>query len=150
MKKDANDPKWTAYALGEITDAQEIAEIEKELEESPELRELVEDIRLTAGLLKEELFAEPDIHLTPAQKEHIEAKASNGRTWFGLKPMWIPVFATAAVLVVASVIALRQFERTKINPPREQIASVISKEKATAPVQALNRSLMSEKAPPQR
>ena len=43
MNIDANDPKWTAYALGEITDAQDIAEIEKALEESPEMRELVED-----------------------------------------------------------------------------------------------------------
>jgi len=140
MKIDANDPKWTAYALGEITDAQEIAEIEKALEESPELRELVEDIRLTAGLLKEELFAEPDIHLTPAQKEHIEAKASTGRTWFGLKPMWIPVFATAAVLLVVSIIALRQFEGTKINTQQEQIASVNSKDKTPTPDLELNRS----------
>ena len=34
MKIDANDPKWTAYALGEITDEKERAEIESILEES--------------------------------------------------------------------------------------------------------------------
>ena len=145
MKIDANDPKWTAYALGEITDPQELAEIEKALEESPELREMVEDIHLTAGLLKEELFAEPAIHLTPAQKEHIEAKASTRKTWFGLKPIWIPVFATAAVLLVVSIFALRQIDGSKSNAPLGQIASVISKEQLSSPIQEPARSIQSDR-----
>jgi Ca-activated chloride channel homolog len=145
MKIDANDPKWTAYALGEITDVQEIAEIEKALEESPELRELVEDIRLTAGLLKEELNAEPVIQLTPAQKEQIEAKASAGRTWFGIKPVWISALATAAVLLIVSIVAVRQFHKPFAEPPREQIALLIPNKQAPVPVQDLNRSNESAK-----
>ena len=94
MNIDANDPKWTAYALGEITDEKERAEIESVLAESPEIRQLVEEIRETAGMLKEELQAEPSISLTEAQRKRIEEKANAGRSWFGLRPAW--VMATAA------------------------------------------------------
>ena len=33
MKIDKNDPRWTAYALGEIRDASERAELEQTLQE---------------------------------------------------------------------------------------------------------------------
>ena len=81
MKIDANDPKWTAYALGEITDEKERAEIESILKESAEMRQMVEEIRETAGLLTTELQAEPAFNLTQAQRDRIEAKAQTGRSW---------------------------------------------------------------------
>ena len=43
-----DDPKWTAYVLGELGDA-ERAEVERELESSAEARELVDEIRMTAA-----------------------------------------------------------------------------------------------------
>ena len=46
-----DDPKWTAYILGELGDA-ERAEVERELESSAEARELVDEIRMTTVLLK--------------------------------------------------------------------------------------------------
>jgi len=107
MNIDANDPKWTAYALGELTDEKERAEIESVLAESPEMRRLVEEIRETAGMLKEELRAEPSVSLTDAQRKRIEEKANAGRSWFGLNPAWAMATAAAAVLMI-SVVVVRQ------------------------------------------
>jgi Ca-activated chloride channel family protein len=103
MKIDANDPRWTAYALGEVKDEREKAEMEGILRESAEMRHLVEEIRQTAGLLKEELQAEPSVQLTPVQRDRIEAKATAGRRWFGLKPAWVMAGAAAAVMLISSV-----------------------------------------------
>jgi len=51
MKKiDPDDPKLTAYALGEL-DASERAAIEAALEAHPEWRALVDEIQQTAALL---------------------------------------------------------------------------------------------------
>ena len=108
MKIDSNDPRWTAYALGEITDEGEKAEMESILRESAEMRRLVEEIRQTAGLLKEELRAEPSVRLTPNQRERIEAKATAGRRWFGMRPAWVMAGAAAAVAAgIAPVPAAR-------------------------------------------
>jgi Ca-activated chloride channel family protein len=115
MNIDANDPKWTAYALGEITDARELTEMEAVLRQSPEIAAIVEDIRETAGWLKEELAAEPTERLTPAQRERIEAKASKPSGFlFGWKPAWTYALATVAVVVIA-FIAVRPFLQTDVS-----------------------------------
>jgi Ca-activated chloride channel homolog len=116
---DVNNPKWTAYALGEITDERERAEMEQRLERSTGLREIVEEIRQTAGLLIEEFEAEPAVRLTPAQKERIAVKAAGGHSWFGLRPAW--VVAAAAVLML-SVVTLRNVFLPEIDPLPVQTA----------------------------
>jgi Ca-activated chloride channel family protein len=131
MNLDANDPKWTAYALGEITDETERAEMERILEESGEIRRTVEEIRQTAGLLKEELMAEPAVHLTANQRERIEAKATAGRIWFGLKPAWVTACAAAAVLAL-SFFTYRQWTRMESTPSKTQMASAAKKESLPA------------------
>ena len=127
MKIDANDPKWTAYALGEITDEKERAEIESILEESGEMRRLVEDIRQTAGFLKEELRAEQPIGLTRAQRERIELKANSGKSWFGWKPAWALASAAAAMLLISFVV-VQHFRQVEPALNNNQIASVTPKE----------------------
>jgi Ca-activated chloride channel homolog len=124
MKVNANDPKWTAYALGEISDETERAEIESALKESAEMRRLVEEIRATAGLLKEELQAEPAIQLTPAQREQIEKKATARGNWFGLSPAWAMAAAAAAIMLISFVV-VRQLKDTGAHPPRESVVKVI-------------------------
>jgi Ca-activated chloride channel homolog len=130
MKIDANDPKWTAYALGEITDEQERAEIESILKESVEIRQLVEEIRQMAGLLKEKLQAEPAINLTQAQREQIEEKATAGRNWFGLRPAWAMACAAAAILLM-SLVVVKQLRETGSRLP----ASVASTASVQNPIQ---------------
>jgi Ca-activated chloride channel family protein len=132
MKIDANDPKWTAYALGEITDEKERAEIESILEESEEMHRLVEDIRQTAGFLKEELRAEQPIGLTQAQRERIEEKANAGKSWFGWRPVWALATVAAAVLLI-SFVAVRHFIQVEPALNNNQIASVTPKELPPTP-----------------
>jgi len=133
MKIDANDPRWTAYALGEIEDEQERAEMERILEGSPEMRRLVEEIRNTGNVLSQELKAEPAVDLTSAQRMRIAEKANSGRTWFGLRPAW--VLATAAALVLVSVITIRQMKQVQKMPQQIQVAQVMPEQKAPAPIQ---------------
>ena len=131
MKIDANDPRWTAYALGEITDEREKAEMESILQESAEMRRMVEEIRQTAGLLKEELQAEPSVHLTQTQRERIEAKAAPGRRWFGLKPAWAMAAAAAAVMLISSVTFWEL--NTKTAPENMQMASLREEKSLSSP-----------------
>ena len=70
MTLDPNDPKLTAYALGELDDAERAA-VEKALDDSPALREAVEEIRRTADLLAEHLQSEPAPALTPEQRQAV-------------------------------------------------------------------------------
>jgi Ca-activated chloride channel homolog len=98
-----DDPKWTAYILGEFNDS-ERATIEAELEASEEARSLVEELRMAADLTKMELQDQaPLVALTPQQRETIRAEAGveKPRRWFGARPM---VWATG--LAVAASIAL--------------------------------------------
>ncbi|MDR1728581.1 MAG: von Willebrand factor type A domain-containing protein [Acidobacteriota bacterium] len=124
MNIDMNDPRLTAYALGEITDEKERAELEAAIGEAPELAVFVEEVRETAGWLSAELHAElgasADGALTPAQRGNIEARAAKAASggilaklfghegFFGNKLAWMPVGA-AAVLVLA-FFTFRQFQ----------------------------------------
>ncbi len=81
MNIDPNDPKLTAYALGELDEQQRI-EVEAEMNQSEELRRAVDEIRKTAELLTNELAGEPTATLTVDQRQAIESKAveRNGQT----------------------------------------------------------------------
>src|SRR5206468_4692018 len=99
-----DDPKWTAYVLGELGDA-ERAEVERELESSAEARELVDEIRMTTVLLKDELAEEAPVALHARQREAIIApvRASARRLAWGI-PRW--VFTGAAAATVAALIVV--------------------------------------------
>lgn len=71
MKITPDDPRLTAYALGEL-DKSERAAIEAELEKSFVLQRAVEEIRETAALLKKNLAAEEMPGLAFAQQRKIE------------------------------------------------------------------------------
>src|SRR5262249_9688493 len=75
MNINPDDPKWTAYVLGELSDA-ERAQVETELESSSVAREVVAEIRLAIDLLKHELAEEQPIALAPEQRRAIATAAS--------------------------------------------------------------------------
>lgn len=112
MKINPDDPKWTAYVLGELGDA-ERAELEKELESSTAAREAVDEIRMATMLLKDELAKEWSAGLTPQQKRAISAAAAapasmvEPRGIFGLgRGFRVAAYVTAAAavcLIIASV-----------------------------------------------
>jgi Ca-activated chloride channel family protein len=146
MKIDANDPKWTAYALGEITDENERAEIEKALRDSPEMLQLVDEIRETAGLLKRELRDEPAIPLTEAQRKRIESKANTGSDWFGLRPAWVLAAAAAAVLMI-SVVTVRHMRQADTLTSGDQLALVVPMEPALSELRRQDNSRESRATP---
>ena len=71
---DKNDPKLTAYALGELDEA-EARLVEAELEGSQELRDEIDAIRRTSSLLAEHLGSEPCPELTGEQREAIRQES---------------------------------------------------------------------------
>jgi Ca-activated chloride channel family protein len=104
MKIDANDPRWTAYALGELKDDHERAELENILRESEEMRLMVEDIRQAAAWLNDGLKSESSAGLTRTQRDRIETQATKRRNWFWARPVWAFSGATAVLaLLVLSV-----------------------------------------------
>ena len=107
MKIDSNDPKLTAFALGEL-DAKEQAEIEAQLGRSETLRQTVQSIRETADLLRNDLQSEPCPTLSEDQRTAIGAtmagnagrKDAASRSVFARRRIWIPT-AVAASLAIA-------------------------------------------------
>jgi hypothetical protein len=97
------DPKWTAYILGELSESERAA-VQAELESSEEARTLVDELRFAVDLTKTELREQaPILALTPQQREAIRAAAGveKPRRWFSARQM-----AWAAGLAAAAGIAL--------------------------------------------
>jgi Ca-activated chloride channel family protein len=117
MSFNPDDPKWTAYVLGEVS-AAERAELEKELEGSAGAREAVEEIRVATSFLKDELAKETGA-LLPEQRRAVANAVAPRR------PRARPVFrwALAAASLVTAVVVLTtsfpQFSRqtAELMPP---------------------------------
>jgi hypothetical protein len=112
MKLTTDDPKLTAYALGELP-ASERGAVEAALQQSPECRQAVEEIRGMSALLDRELAAEPCLQLQTAQQEAVlgalgrpAAAAREGSSWLSWL-RWNPTLtlagAAAAVLILVVV-----------------------------------------------
>ena len=71
---DTNDPRLTAYVLGELAPT-EAAEIEAALQSSPELRTAVADIRRATEAISNVFMTEPPLNLTPKQKSELLTEA---------------------------------------------------------------------------
>src|SRR4051812_22371744 len=83
---DPNDPKWTAYVLGEL-DAAEHAAVDRLLETSAEARALVAEVRTATTALDEAMATEPALVLMPAQRAALlRAAEAQSPRWFGLLP----------------------------------------------------------------
>lgn len=72
-----DDPRLTAYALGEL-DSEDVAAVERYLEASSEGRDLVEEMRAFAGVLSEELSTEAAPSLAPEQRATLTAALEAG------------------------------------------------------------------------
>ncbi len=101
-----DDPKWTAYILGELGDTERAA-IELELESSEEARTLVEELRFAADLMKMELRqATAVVPLTTQQRETIHASANvpGPRRWFSTRPVvWAAGLAAAGIVLMVAL-----------------------------------------------
>ncbi len=132
MKSDfqdpAQDPRLTAYALGELTDAKEIEAVETLLQGSPELRREVESLRTTAELIRFELEQEPVPSLSP----HQLAKLGRQPRWWNLRrpgrprnrswgfPVGLATAAAATVVVSTVILFLQETEEPSLSARLQQ------------------------------
>jgi Ca-activated chloride channel family protein len=102
-----NDPKWTAYVLGDL-DAAERDAAGRLLDASPEARALVDELRAATGAIEEALASEPMLQLTAAQRAAIRREADAGVQWRPARlPMhWIWGLGTAAAALIVLAIVL--------------------------------------------
>jgi Ca-activated chloride channel family protein len=133
MTFDPNDPRLTAYALGEI-DPSECPEIEAMLESSPEGRQALEEIRQTIGWLSEQLREEQAAHTMSDGVAHwpiiLVSPPSVGpaRPWWRRPPARLA--AMAALLLLGATVALTSIKRS---PPRGVAAvDVLARNEAAA------------------
>ena len=85
---DQNDPRLTAYVLGELSHA-EMIEIDQAIFLSPELADVVEEIRSTVGMLDEAYAGEEKLSLSDEQKIMLKAKplvkkSDEARRWIAV------------------------------------------------------------------
>src|SRR5688572_27356693 len=73
MNENFDDPKLTAYALGEL-EGKERTEVENLLANNPEARQWVEEVRGTATRLENELCVGESPQLNSAQLGAVEAE----------------------------------------------------------------------------
>ncbi|HEY7863543.1 MAG TPA: von Willebrand factor type A domain-containing protein, partial [Thermoanaerobaculia bacterium] len=106
---DRNDPRLTAYALGEM-DAAERAAFEKLLETDPAARAEVEAIRALGGRLREELVDAPAPALTEAQRASVGKAAAKKRVAVLMYPLAVLLPAAAALMGVVVYLATRPEE----------------------------------------
>ena len=126
-----NDPKWTAYVLGELDEADRAA-VGRLLETSAEARALVDEVSAGASALNEALTSESAELLTAAQRAALRNAADTDRArWFAYIPVrwgW-GLGAVAAVIIVAAAVA-PLLPRTSVPPvvsvpaPKPQVAAV--------------------------
>src|SRR5215467_10621448 len=138
MNIDRDNPKWTAYVLGEL-DASERAAVESELESSEEAREFVQELRLAASMMKDGLAVHADATLTPEQQFSIQAASSArpAKPWFARALAWTGGLAAAAVVLAAISIPSLLRSRQVATPPLVNSAAVrraeITSPEAAAP-----------------
>ncbi len=105
MNINPDDPKWTAFVLGEMNTT-ERAQVEKELESSAAAREAVEEIRLATILLKDELATAAPVGLLAEQKRAVLAAVPAARptSIFSIRRAFaMTAAAVAACLIIATV-----------------------------------------------
>ena len=103
-----NDPKWTAYVLGELDKAESEA-VERLLASSEEARALVEDLRAASVTLAQAFDEAPAELLTAAQRASVRrAAGAHTPRWFAMSPMrWAVGAAAAALIAIAIALAVR-------------------------------------------
>src|SRR5262245_30599602 len=122
MTFDPNDPRLTAYVLGEL-DPSERPEIEAMLETTAEGRQAVEEIRRTVGWLTEQLCDEQAAHTVTPETNHrplavlsTPTPAAPRRPWWRMAP--VRLGAAAAVLLIGAMVFLVSFQTVPPAAPR--------------------------------
>ena len=130
MTFDPNDPRLTAYVLGELGPA-ELPEIEAMLQSSAEARQAVEEIRRTVGWLSDEFREEQELYAATAGTNHRPLtltlppapSARFGRTMFSRLAGIAALILVSFTLFMVTVKPLRRAER--LEPPQVALAAPV-------------------------
>nr|MDQ6913318.1 hypothetical protein [Verrucomicrobiota bacterium] len=125
MKANPDDPKITAYVLGELS-AQEAAQMEKAMAESPEARAQVEQTREMAATLRDEFRAE----LREAKPRNIMPLSEAGSFWSDARWSSLAIAAALAILAIVGVVLL--FENRTIS---SRVADMLRTKHVTRPAE---------------
>ena len=134
MKLLPEDPRLTAYALGEIEDESERIDIEAAVNESPELQQAVTAIQDLGSMLGASFAEESAPELSEFDKAKLEvepvAESPKGRlfTW--------PVLTSAAAVLLLAIVLVSQLTQTEETftyqaPAREGAGVANTSEKVT-------------------
>jgi hypothetical protein len=122
MQPHSEDPRLTAYVLGELA-PEDAAAVERAAAADPAIQEKIREIEEIQRFLKERLTT-PTAQLLPRQRENIRRIAREGNvaaiSWKSRQP-WVIATAAAAVLALATFILLRT-----PSPPPMQVAAPAS------------------------
>ena len=128
MKLLPEDPRLTAYALGEIEDQQERSAIKSAVAQSTELQQAVAAIRDMSELLTKGFAAEPIPELSEFEKARMgEPTATRERSEGSRILSWPVLSSVAAVLIIAFVVlpqrsALKEDFAYQAEPRKEDFA----------------------------
>ncbi len=132
MTFDPNDPRLTAYVLGELEPADQ-AEVEALLNDSDECRQAVEEIRSTVGWLTDRLREEQAVHAPTPETNHRPVAAVPLQSSTASRPWWrrtrFQVGAVAALLLLGATATLIP---PYLKPLRQDEARVVAQELALA------------------
>ena len=138
MKINSEDPRLTAYALGEL-DQKEVEELEKILVENPELKLEIERINDTIDSIKKEFDNLPKEELSDEQKESLLSRnkiINTSPTTFSKINRWTGISAAAACFIGMGIIG---FDSLKNNTKQESLTDSADERSFEMPPQSLSK-----------
>ena len=149
MKLSINDPRLTAYALGEIEDPKERAEISRLIAFSPELQAALAEIRKTSDLLSSALVSEKAPTLSEFDKARLSQCAQPKlikRFAVNLRQQWHLVAGLAAACLAAAVVWLPKLQDSPIEYAYQQVEQDgYAEKRSIARLQTLSKDYYKEK-----
>ncbi|CAN5550871.1 hypothetical protein BH10BDE1_BH10BDE1_33250 [soil metagenome] len=144
-KIDLDDPKLTAFALGEL-EGEEAIQMKQVIDRDPEAKKHVDEIRETASLLSEQLQQEAKPRLSVSQREEVLAKTigTRGRAvaWWRSWKLGL----SAGGLLAAGVAALLMINLNRENSSK--FAELAKVQDSAAPTRAEPQSTVTAPASP--
>ena len=138
MKINSEDPRLTAYALGEL-DQKEVEEFEKILVENPELKLEIKRINDTIDSIKKEFDNLPKEELSDEQKESLLSRnkiINTSPTTFSKISRWTGISAAAACFIGMGIIG---FDSLKNNNKQESLTDAADERSSEMPTQSLGK-----------
>ena len=138
MKINSEDPRLTAYALGELNQ-KEVKEFEKILVENPELKLEIERINDTIDSIKKEFDNLPKEELSDEQKKSLLSRnkiINTSPTTFSKISRWTGISAAAACFIGMGIIG---FDSLKNNTKQESLTDSADERSSKMPPQSLGK-----------